>query len=167
MIVMLSLTGTRAGEHTELDWFRVDEIPGRLILDDSKTAAGIREIQMSPFVREEMALYRESLSGKPAQDSPFFPVRGGGHGDRHNLGRRIEHIVSIAHELRSANGLAPLAKRITPHTFRRTFVTLSFHAGKDLVFVQSQVAHADWKTTRGIYTQVSRRTVDPEIRTRS
>jgi integrase len=165
MIVMLSLTGTRAGEHTELDWSRVDETHGRLILEDSKTAAGIREIQMSPFVREELALYRESLPEKPGQDSPFFPVRGGGHGDRHNLGRRIKHIVSIADELRSANGLAPLPKRITPHTFRRTFVTLSFQAGKDLVFVQSQVGHADWKTTLGIYTQVSHRTVDPEIRT--
>lgn len=107
---------------------------------------------------------RGSTSSGALPDSPVFPVRGGGHGDRHNLGRRIKHIVAIADELRSADGLAPLPKRITPHTFRRT-VTLSFQAGKDLVFVQRQVGHADWKTTLGIYTQVSRRTVDPEIRT--
>lgn len=30
--------------------------------------------------------------------------------------------------------------------------------------MQSQVGHADWKTTLQIYTQVSHRSVDPEIR---
>ena len=54
--------------------------------------------------------------------------------------------------------------RITPHTFRRTFITLSFQAGKDLVFVQSQAGHADWKTTLDIYTQQSGRSIDPKIR---
>ncbi len=43
-------------------------------------------------------------------------------------------------------------------------MTLSFQAGKDLVFVQSQAGHADWKTTLEIYTQQSHRSVDPEIR---
>jgi hypothetical protein len=123
-----------------------------------------RDIQMSPFVREELTLYRESLPHDPAPDSPVFPVRGGGHGDRHNLGRRLSHIVAIANELRSEAGHAPLPKRITPHTFRRTFITLCFQAGKDIVFVQSQAGHADWKTTLAIYTQVSHRSVDPEIR---
>ena len=164
MIVLLALTGTRAGEHTALAWTGVDETHGRVVLDDAKTPAGIREIQMSSFVREEVTLYKRSLSQEPAPASAVFPVRGGGHGDRHNLGRRIKHIVTIANDLRSEQGLAPLPKRITPHTFRRTFVTLSFQAGKDLVFVQSQVGHADWKTTLQIYTQVSHRTVDPEIR---
>ena len=164
MIVLLSLTGTRAGEHTELAWTGVDQTHGRIILDDAKTPAGVREIQMSPFVREEVSLYRESLAQTPLADDPVFPVRGGGHGDRHNLGRRLRHIVAIADDLRSEQGLALLPKRITPHTFRRTFVTLSFQAGKDLVFVQSQVGHADWKTTLEIYTQQSHRSVDPEIR---
>jgi integrase len=54
--------------------------------------------------------------------------------------------------------------RVTPHTFRRTFITLSFQAGKDLVFVQSQAGHADWKTTLDIYTQRSGRSIDPKIR---
>jgi hypothetical protein len=41
---------------------------------------------------------------------------------------------------------------------------LSFQAGKDLVFVQSQAGHADWKTTLDIYTQHSGRSIDPKIR---
>jgi hypothetical protein len=57
--------------------------------------------------------------------------------------------------MRETGNLAPMPARITPHTFRRTFITLSFQAGQDLVFVQSQAGHADWKTTLAIYTQQS------------
>jgi integrase len=91
-------------------------------------------------------------------------VRRGGPDDRHNLGRRLRHVVAIATELRRDQGLAPLPKRITPHTFRRTFITLCIQAGKDIVFVQSQAGHASWQTTLEIYTQQSSRSVDPEIR---
>ncbi len=163
-IVVLSLTGTRAGEHTGLIWTRLDHTHGRIVVDDAKTEAGVREIHMSPFAREEVALYRASLPRQPEPTDPVFAVRGGGAGDRHNLGRRLKHVVAIANELRKEHGLAPMPRRITPHTFRRTFITLSFQAGKDLVFVQSQAGHADWKTTLEIYTQQSSRSVDPAIR---
>lgn len=164
MIVVLSLTGIRASEHTDLIWTRVDHTHGRIVLDDAKTKAGVREIHLSPFVREELALYKASLLQEPEPIDPVFAVRGGGPGDRFNLGRRLKHIASVAAELRKARGLAPMPIRITPHTFRRTFITLSFQAGKDLVFVQSQAGHADWKTTLDIYTQQSRRSIDRGIR---
>jgi integrase len=164
MIVMLSLTGTRASEHTELVWGRIDHTHGRIVVDDSKSDAGVREIYMSPFVREEVALYRASLPRIPEPSDPVFPVRGGGSGDRFNLGRRLKHIALVAAEMRKAAGLAPMPTRITPHSFRRTFITLSFQAGKDLVFVQSQAGHANWKTTLEIYTQQSGRSIDRKIR---
>jgi integrase len=163
-IIVLALTGTRAGEHTELVWNRMDHTHGRIVVDDSKTEAGVREIHMSPFVREEIALYKASLRNGPKPNDPVFAVRGGGTGDRFNLGRRLKHVVAIAVKLREAQGLAPMPTRITPHTFRRTFITLSFQAGRDLVFVQSQAGHADWKTTLEIYTQQSGRSIDPRIR---
>jgi integrase len=155
MIIVLALTGARASEHTGLTWDRVDHTHGRIIVQDAKTEAGVREIHLSPFVRTEIALYRRSLERPPDLTEPVFPVRGGGPSDRFNLGRR----------LRLTRGLAPLPARITPHTFRRTFITLSFQTGKDLVFVQSQAGHADWKTTLDIYTQQSGRSIDPNIRT--
>lgn len=164
MIVVLALTGARASEHTELTWTRVDHTHGRIVLDDAKTKAGVREIHLSPFVREELALYKASLPHKPEPTDPVFAVRGGGAGDRFNLGRRLKHIAAVAAELRKRDGQAPMPTRITPHTFRRTFITLSFQAGQDLVFVQSQAGHADWKTTLEIYTQQTGRSIDPEIR---
>lgn len=164
MIVVLSLTGTRASEHTQLIWARVDHTHGRIVVDDAKTEAGVREIHLSPFVREELAIYKASLQPKPEPADPVFAVRGGGAGDRFNLGRRLRHIARVAAELRKDQGLAPMPTHITPHTFRRTFITLSFQAGKDLVFVQSQAGHADWKTTLEIYTQQSGRSIDRRIR---
>ncbi len=164
MIVLLALTGTRASEHTQLVWARVDHTHGRIIVNDSKSAAGVREIHLSPFAREELVLYKASLPREPFLSDPVFPVRGGGTGDRFNLGRRLKHIATVAAELREAQGLAPMPTRITPHTFRRTFITLSFQAGKDLVFVQSQAGHANWKTTLEIYTQQTGRSVEPKIR---
>ena len=165
MIVVLSLTGVRASEYVELVWGRVDHTHGRIVLDDSKSDAGVREIYLSPFVRDELALLKSSLRTAPKAGDPVFPVRGGGSGDRFNLGRRLKHIAAVAADMRLAEGLSPMPARITPHTFRRTFITLSFQAGKDLVFVQSQAGHANWKTTLEIYTQQSSRSVDTKIRT--
>jgi integrase len=164
MIVTLALTGTRASEHTQLKRGRIDHTHGRIVVHDSKSEAGVREIHMSPFVREEVALYKASLAHEPKPSDPVFAVRGGGTGDRFNLGRRLKHIAAVAAELRRAQGLSPMPSRVTPHTFRRTFITLSFQAGKDLVFVQSQAGHANWKTTLEIYTQQSGRSVEANIR---
>lgn len=80
MIVMLSLTGTRASEHTELVWGRIDHTHGRIVVDDSKSDAGVREIYMSPFVREEVALYRASLPRVPEPSDPVFPSEVGAAG---------------------------------------------------------------------------------------
>lgn len=164
MIVVLALTGVRASELTTLVWGRVDHTHGRLVIADSKTEAGIREIYLSPFVREELALYRVSLPQAPSPSDLVFTVRGGGGGDRFNLGRRLRHLATVANDIRDAEGLARMPGHITPHTFRRTFITLSFQAGKDLPFVQSQVGHLKWQTTLEIYTQQSGRSIDPKIR---
>jgi integrase len=164
MIVVLGLTGVRASELTSLTWSRIDRTHGRIIVTDAKTAAGVREIYLTPFVKEEIELYRSSLPSPPSNDAAVFPVRGGGPSDRFNLGRRIKHIASGAGEIREARAQAPLPSRIIPHTFRRTFITLAIQAGKDLVFVQTQAGHADWKTTLEIYTQQSVRSVEPGIR---
>ena len=72
----------------------MDHTHGRLVIVDSKTEAGIREIYLSPFVREELALYRASLPHEPARRDLVFTVRGGGGGDRFNLGRRLKRLAA-------------------------------------------------------------------------
>ncbi len=46
---------------------------------------------------------------------------------------------------------------MTPHTFRRTYITYMIAAGYDLPYGQAQVGHADPTVTLGIYAQVMRR----------
>jgi integrase len=164
MIVVLALSGLRASELTDLLWGDIDHTHGRIVLAKAKTPAGIREIHLSPFVREELELYRNSLTTQPDPSHHVFRVRGGGPYDRHNVGRRLKHLAELATERRARAGHAPLPARVIPHTFRRTAITLAIQAGKDLVFVQTQAGHADWKTTLEIYTQFSRRSVEPGIR---
>ena len=74
MIAVLALSGVRASEHTDLVWGRLDHTHGRLVPSDSKTEAGVREIHLSPFVREELALYRASLPREPKANELIFPV---------------------------------------------------------------------------------------------
>jgi integrase len=128
MSIVLALTGIRASEHTHLIWSRVEHTDGRIVVGDAKTEPGVREIHLSRFVREELVPYKASLPRSPTAADPVFAVRGGGAGDRFNLGRRLEHIAGAAAELREDQGLAPMHARITPHTFRRTFIRLSFLA---------------------------------------
>ena len=40
-------------------------------------------------------------------------------------------------------GLNPLPEGLTPHSMRRTFISLLLATGEDVPYVMSQVAHAD------------------------
>ena len=47
--------------------------------------------------------------------------------------------------------------RVTPHTLRRTFVSLALIAsGNDIRWVMAQVGHADHKMTYSVYAQLQR-----------
>ena len=49
-------------------------------------------------------------------------------------------------------------KRITPHGFRHTHITLLFLAGASIKEVQDRVGHSDVKTTMDIYNHVMQET---------
>jgi hypothetical protein len=46
---------------------------------------------------------------------------------------------------------------VTPHTLRRTYISLMLEAGAPLHYVMSQVGHEDSKTTLEIYAHVQKR----------
>ena len=57
-----------------------------------------------------------------------------------------------------------LPPAITPHTLRRTFVTLSAQAGRSASWVQAQIGHADMTTMQRYYMQASRSEIQPRIK---
>jgi integrase len=69
----------------------------------------------------------------------------------------IRPAVRAANALRAERAEPPLPERVTPHTFRRTFITLMLEAGAPVPYVQGQVGHKDATTTLNIYAQVLRR----------
>jgi hypothetical protein len=50
--------------------------------------------------------------------------------------------------------MAPLPEGLTPHSLRRTFISLLLAIGEDVPYVMGQVGHVDPKMTLSIYAQV-------------
>lgn len=124
---------------------------------DAKTEAGIRRVNMTPWLRDELLTH---LATRPhaGPDEPAFPTRAGSRRDRNNINRRVvAPAVKAANAARADRHDRRLPDGITAHTFRRTFITLMLEAGAPVPYVQSQVGHQDATTTLNIYAQVLRR----------
>jgi hypothetical protein len=75
--------------------------------------------------------------------------------------QRVAKIVREAAELATKRlverGLPPLPST-TPHSLRRTYVSIALLANKfDVMWVMSQVGHADSKMTTDVYAQLQQR----------
>lgn len=97
--------------------------------------------------------------------APAFPTRVGTRRDRSNiLARVVQPALRRANELRASRDEPPILLHITPHTFRRTYITYLIGAGYDLPYVQAQVGHVDPSTTLGIYAQLMARRDRDQLR---
>lgn len=73
---------------------------------------------------------------------------------RSRLSGRSSRQQSLA---RAAQGLPPLP-RTTPHSLRRTYISIALLANRfDVKWVMSQVGHADSKMTLDVYAQLEQR----------
>ncbi|MGA2928798.1 MAG: site-specific integrase [Solirubrobacteraceae bacterium] len=157
ILATLGCAGLRNSEVCALDVADLDFAHGVIHVRDSKTEAGVRQVNMTPWLRDELLSYRAS---RPAAESadPAFPTRTGARRDKDNInGRVIAPAVRAAAALRAERGQALLPGQITAHTFRRTFITLMLEAGAPVPYVQEQVGHEDATTTLKIYAQVLKR----------
>src|SRR5262249_23505579 len=137
-----------------------DANAARFRIADAKTETGIREVQMSPDLVEAVLEHLDRLrrAGAPTQPEDYLVqnVRGG------RLSRqRVHEIVKEAAESASARmierGMPPLP-RITPHSLRRTYISIALLANNfDVKWVMSQVGHADSKMTMDVYAQLEQR----------
>jgi hypothetical protein len=53
---------------------------------------------------------------------------------------------------------------VTPHTFRRSYISFMVAAGYDLPYIQAQVGHRDPSTTLAIYAEVLARPDRDQLR---
>ena len=139
-----------------LRWRSVDTAHQRLIVEQAKTAAGVREVDLSLDLVEELNAWRAER--KPERVDAFVFATDSGHPrDKDSVRERVlVPVVNRVNAIRFERGIAPLPK-ITPHAPRRTYISLMLEAGAPLPYVMDQIGHADSKTTLEIYAQVQKR----------
>ncbi|MEA2359846.1 MAG: hypothetical protein QOI62_3106 [Solirubrobacteraceae bacterium] len=76
IIACLAGAGLRNTELCRTDIRDVDFAHGTINVPGAKTEAGVRKVDLSPMLRDELLAWRASLDA-PTPESPFFPTRAG------------------------------------------------------------------------------------------
>jgi hypothetical protein len=162
-VEILGYAGPRASELCDIKIGHVrlhDPDDARFRIPDSKTETGIREVQISPDLVQTITEHLDRLRRTGAPTGPEDYLVPNLNGKRIEYGR-LERIVREAAELASEKlaekGLPPLP-HTTPHTLRRTYISIALVAYEwDVKYVMDQVGHADSKMTLDVYAQMQQR----------
>jgi integrase len=160
---ILGRCGPRVGEVQDLRIGHVrlhDKDGARFRIPDSKTETGIREVEMSPATAEAVVEHIDRLRrlGLPTgADAYLIPNLRGGRMSRKRIGQIVHEASRLASERLAAKGL-PALPNTTPHTLRRTYISIALIANNfDLKYVMDQVGHADSTMTMDVYAQLQKR----------
>lgn len=156
VLATLAGAGLRVGELCALDWQDLDLATGTLIVRESKTAAGRRQVDLpSGLVTELWTL--AATSDQTGPDDPVFLGRRGTRQTSDNVGRRLKSAISKANVELEAKGIAPISECVSPHSLRRTYASLRFACGDDPVYVAEQGGWADPSFPIKVYARAVRR----------
>ena len=167
VVATLGGSGTRVSELCDLRIrdLRLHAATGaHFRIPDAKTEAGIREVQVSPDLVDELVTHLDNVrragwSTEP--DAYLFPNLRGGRMSRQRAAEIVGEAADLASQRLTARGL-PALPNTTPHSLRRTYISIALLAnGFDVLWVMSQVGHADSKMTMDVYAQLQQR-VDRE-----
>jgi len=153
LLATLAGAGLRIGEALDLRWRNVNLARGTLTVDRSKTDAGVRVVDLTPALREELALWRDRTRFPEPTHLVFANLKGE-KDNRQNVRRRLlVRAIEEANEKLVGLGIDPIG-RVSPHGLRRTYASLRVAAGDDPVYVSGQLGHADHEFTLNVYAQV-------------
>jgi integrase len=129
-------------------------------IPDAKTEAGIREVQVSPDLLEEIVAHIDRLrrADHPTEPDAFlFPNRKGRRMTRQRASKIVGDAATLASTNLAARGL-PALPNTSPHTLRRTYISIALLANHfDVLWVMRQVGHADSHMTMDVYAQLQQR----------
>jgi len=163
VVRVLAYSGVRNSELCDMRIGHVrlhDPAGARFHIPDAKTETGVRVVEMSPDLVEAFVQHLDRLrrAGKPTGPGEYV-IRNtrGGRVSRQRIAEIVHDAATLAGERRAQQGLPPLP-RTTPHTLRRTYISIALPANRfDVKWVMSQVGHADSKMTLDVYTQLEQR----------
>jgi integrase len=85
------------------------------------------------------------------------PNTRGGRMTRQRIWKIVQEVAELAIVRLAKRNLPPL-RRTTPHTLRRTYISIALLASKfDLKWVMDQVGHSDSTVTTDVYAQLQHR----------
>lgn len=153
LLGVLVLAGLRIGEALDLRWRDVDPTGGWFQVAEAKTDAGIRIVYLTPVLQEMLLEYRTRVRHNGPNDR-VFPTKKGKRDNPSNIRNRLLAVAvrQANEELRKTGGQE--IRGITPHSLRRTYISLALASGADVPYVMEQAGHADSRMTLGIYAQV-------------
>ncbi len=159
----LGRAGVRNGElcSIQIGHARLHDVNNaRLDIPDSKTETGIRVLELSPELAEALIEHIGRLAragNDTTPTAPLFQNERGGKMTRKAVGKIVREATVLATERMQELGMPPLP-HITPHSFRRTYISILLLASEfDLEWVKKQVGHADSKMTLEVYNQLQQR----------
>ena len=155
ILATLVFAGPRLGELCGLRWRDVDLTARRLTIRESKTEAGVRQVDILPALRREL----ERLPRCRPDDLVFATHRGTPHSQSNIRNRVLAPAIEIANKQLEGRGEVPLPQGLTPHKLRHTFASLLVALGVDPGSVMDQLGHTDPTFTLRVYRHGMRRDV--------
>jgi Phage integrase family len=122
----------------------------------SKTDAGVRSVDLTAALREELRRWwRETKYDRP--DDYVLPTPTGRQSNPSNLRRDVlRPTIKRANEELNKDGIAPI-DAITFHSLRTTYASLRCACRDDVAYTSSQLGHEDARFTLKVYTQATKR----------
>jgi integrase len=153
LLAVLALAGLRISEALDLRWRDVDPSARWFQVAEAKTHAGIRQVHLTPVLRKLLLEYRLRTPHSGPNDR-VFPTKKGKRDNPSNIRNRLlTAAVRLANEELRRQGHQEIAD-ITPHSLRRTYISLELAAGSDVPYVMKQAGHSDPRMTLSVYAGV-------------
>jgi integrase len=167
LVSTLTLGGLRISEECDLRRGRVNLGVGVVKIGRSKTDAGYREVDVIfAALHQDLGDHLARPTPFGAADDPLFPSATGQPLSTNGVRQRVVNkCVVLANTLLRERGI-PEIGHCTPHTLRRTYISLLLAAGCDPAYVMAQVGHTDPTLTLRIYQQLLKRRRREEYRER-
>lgn len=156
VLATLAGAGLRVGEACALDWGDLNLATGTLTVQESKTPAGRREVDLPSGLAAEL----RALAARSAYTEPGDPVFVGTQRTRQtpaNVARRLKTAINRANARLGELGIEPISERVTPHSLRRTYASLRYACGDDPVYVAEQGGWKDPSFPIRVYARAVRR----------
>jgi integrase len=161
VLATLAGAGLRVGELCALDWRDVNLATGTLTVQEAKTSAGAgRQVDLSLAVADELRVWA-AQSPRTGPKEPVF-VSGPRNGQwarqtPDNVGRRLKTAIRRANKALEKAGIEAISEQVSPHSLRRTYISLRAALRDDPVTIAEQVGHEDPSFTLRVYAKAIKR----------